>query len=134
MSNISLSHLAFDRGIDRVTYTRQQEATQLPEREEALPPDLGGRAQLDALLSRPTLDDALDAAVRPLLENRDLLMPSRFGQALQSALQHLTDAAERTHDASTDQARTLNRAVRLLKEETGLRDLVQMYRSALYQG
>ena len=86
MSNISLSHLAFDRGIDRVTYTRQQEATQLPEREEALPPDLGGRAQLDALLSRPTLDDALDAAVRPLLENRDLLMPSRFGQALQSAL------------------------------------------------
>ena len=54
--------------------------------------------------------------------------------ALQSALQHLTDAAERTQDASTDQARTLNRAVRLLKEETGLRDLVQMYRSALYQG
>lgn len=86
------------------------------------------------MLSRPTLDDALDAAVRPLLENRDLLMPSRFGQALQSALQHLTDAAERTQDASTDQARTLNRAVRLLKEETGLRDLVQMYRSALYQG
>ena len=75
MSNISLSHLAFDRGIDRVTYTRQQEATQLPEREEALPPDLGGRAQLDALLSRPTLDDALDAAVRQQLQDLGDLQP-----------------------------------------------------------
>lgn len=134
MSNISLGHLAFDRGIDRITYARQDVLTQLPEREDAPPPDLGARPQVDALLSLPTLDDALDAAVRPQLENRDLLLAARFGQVLQGALQQLVDAAERTQDTSSDEARTLNRAVRLLKEETGLRDLVQMYRSALYQG
>ena len=33
-----------------------------------------------------------------------------------------------------EDARALNRAVRLLKDEAGLRDLVAMYRSALYQG
>lgn len=140
MSNVSLGHLAFDRGIDSITYARQEGLQALPEREEAPPPDLGTRPQVETLLSLLTLDDALESAIRPQLENRDLMVPARFRQALEDALARLTDAAEQTQPAAAggdnagDGARVLNRAVRLLKEECGLRDLLQMYRSALYQG
>lgn len=139
MSNVSLGHLAFDRGIDSITYARQEGLQALPEREEAPPPDLGARPQVETLLSLLTLDDALESAIRPQLENRDLMVPARFRQALDDALARLTDAAEQAQpvggdNSAGDGARVLNRAVRLLKEECGLRDLLQMYRSALYQG
>jgi type III secretion protein X len=138
MSNVSLGHLAFDRGIDSITYARQEGLQALPEREEAPPPDLGARPQVETLLSLLTLDDALESAIRPQLENRDLMVPARFRQALDDSLARLTEAAEQTQpaggDSAGDGARVLNRAVRLLKEECGLRDLLQMYRSALYQG
>jgi type III secretion protein X len=148
MSDMKLGGLAFDRGIDRVTYARQDTATMLPERGEAAPPDVGSRPQLDALLSRPSLDDGLEEAIRPQLENRDLLAPARFRQALDGALAQLRETAERMQpaaqaagnntdtgtDTGTEQLRLVNRAARLLNEECGLRDLLQMYRSVLYQG
>mgnify|MGYP006949442959 CR=1 FL=1 len=43
-------------------------------------------------------------------------------------------AAQRQPAGGDDELRILNRATRLLSEEVGLRDLVQMYRSTLYQG
>ncbi len=129
-----LGHLAFDRGIDRITHARQQELPSLPEREQALPPDVGTQPQLESLLALPTLDDALNAALRPQLAQRDLLMPARFRDALQGALERLGAAAEQAQAGAPEDARTLNRAVRLLKEESSLRELAQMYRSALYQG
>lgn len=145
MTDIHLSSLNFDRGIDRITHAGRGTLAMLPEREQAPPPDTGTRPQLEALLALPTLDDVLNAAVRPQLQNRDLLVPTRFRQALEGALEHLGQAAQDAQDAQdmsaaqpTDErsssARTLNRAVRLLKEESALRDLLQMYRSALYQG
>ena len=96
MSNVSLGHLAFDRGIDSITYARQEGLQALPEREEAPPPDLGARPQVETLLSLLTLDDALESAIRPQLENRDLMVPGRFRQALDDALARLTEAAEQT--------------------------------------
>ena len=74
---------------------------------------------------------------RPQIVNRDLLVPARFREALDNALQHLRDAAAQRQpagDGGDDDLRMLNRATRLLSEEVGLRDLVQMYRSTLYQG
>ncbi|CUJ34481.1 Uncharacterised protein [Achromobacter xylosoxidans] len=68
------------------------------------------------------------------MSNRDLLLPGKFAQALQSTLEGLSAAAEQGPERSADDARALNRAVRLLKDEAGLRELVAMYRSALYQG
>ncbi|MNU04891.1 hypothetical protein D3C72_2494970 [compost metagenome] len=61
-------------------------------------------------------------------------MPGKFQHALQSALDGLSAAAEQMQHQNEDATRTLNRALRLLKDEAGLRDLVTMYRSALYQG
>lgn len=139
MADIHPSHLSFDRGIDRIIHASEGKAGALPEREQAQPPDMAARPQLETLLALPTLDDALDAAVRPQLHNRDLLVPARFRQALDQTLERLGQAAQQAQEArptddGSDTARTLNRAVRLLKEESALRDLLQMYRSALYQG
>lgn len=142
MPNIHPSALTFDRGINSITHARQDTLTSLPEREQAPPPDVGSRPQLDVLLALPTLDDVLDAAVRPVLENRDLLVPTHFQKELVDTLNRLLEAATQAHaeqktpsaDDNSDTTRTLNRAARLLKEESDLRDLLQMYRSTLYQG
>ncbi|GAB1387126.1 hypothetical protein MASR1M59_22740 [Melaminivora sp.] len=131
---LHLSHLAFDRGIERITHAQPQDLPTLPEREQSLPPDAGAQPQLDNLLALPNLDDHLTAALRPQLTQRDLLMPSRFDQALHSALGQLSTEAEQLQDMAPEDARVLNRAVRLLKEESSLRELAQMYRNALYQG
>ena len=135
MTDMRISGLVFDRGIDSITYAQQDAQPTLPERGESAPPDVGARAQLSALLDRPSIDDFLESSTRPQIANRDLLMPARFRERLDNALQQLRDvAAQRQPAGGDDELRILNRATRLLSEEVGLRDLVQMYRSALYQG
>ena len=136
MSDMKLGGLVFDRGIDRITHARQDATGGLPERGESAPAETGARAQLDTLLAQPSLDDVLETVLRPQLEHRELMVPARFRAALDDVLQRLGTEAEAApaSGADADQTRILNRAVRLLKEECGLRDLVQMYRSTLYQG
>ncbi len=133
MSDLRINSPVFDRGIDSITYAQSNAASTLPERGDASPPDVGVRAQIDQLLQKPSMDSRLDTALRPELTNRDLLLPGRFQEALSGALTRLRQAAHDGPEAS-DQSRVLNRAVRLLSEESNLRELVQMYRSALYQG
>ncbi len=106
----------------------------LPERQELAPPADGVKAQLAQLLDTPNIDRYLDSQLRPTVANRDLLLPGKFAQALQATLDGLSAAAEQSQDRNPEDARALNRAVRLLKDEAGLRELVAMYRSALYQG
>ena len=135
MTDMRISGLVFDRGIDSITYAQQDAQPTLPERGESAPPDVGARAQLSALLDRPSIDDFLESSTRPQIANRDLLVPARFRERLDNALQQLRDvAAQRQPAGGDDELRILNRATRLLSEEVGLRDLVQMYRSALDQG
>lgn len=131
--------LAFDRGIDSVTHLRPDDIRGLPLRQEGPPSELGGRPQLEALIDQPTLDQVLEDALRPQLENRELMVPSRF----QSVLEGLHTALSRKLEEETsgegtslepEDRRILQRAVRLLKSEQDLRSLVQMYRSVLYQG
>ena len=66
------------------------------------------------------------------------MSPVHFRQELNGVADRLRDAAARLQGAAgeqdADQLRVLNRATRLLNEECQLRDLVQMYRSVLYQG
>lgn len=133
MSDIRFNSLVFDRGIESITHARPEAATTMPESGDAPPPDVGARAQLDGLLQEHSMDDRLDEALRPRLENRALLAPARFHAALGAVQLLLRQTAQERADDSTE-ARVLNRAVRLLVEESSLRELVQMYRSALYQG
>lgn len=120
---------AFDRGLDRIIHG-DSAAPALPQQHELAPSELEGVGQLERLFEQRSLEDRLEAAVRPEVSDRDLLLPAAFRAALDRALGTLRDAAEHR----PDDARVLNRAARLLKEETDLRDLVAMYRGALYQG
>ena len=133
MSEIRINSLVFDRGIESITHAHQQTASTLPERSDASPPDVGVRGQLDLLLQKPSMDDRLDEGLRPSVEHRGMLLPGRFQDALGGAIQHLRQVVQNDTGAS-DPSRVLNRAARLLGEELNLRELVQMYRSALYQG
>jgi len=133
MPDISPNRLmSFDHGIDTIVYARKDEqaARNLPDRRNLMPSDDPVRAQLTQLLEKPNTGRFLEDALRPEIGNRDLLMPSQFAEALREALKGLARLAE----SGAGDSRVLNRAVRLLKEETNLRDLVAMYRSALYQG
>ena len=135
MSDMRISGFAFDRGLDGISYAgRETTGQHLPERQELAPPADGVKAQLAQLLDTPNIDRYLDGQLRPPVANRDLLLPGKFAQALQTTLEGLSAAAEQSQDRNPEDARALNRAVRLLKDEAGLRDLVAMYRSALYQG
>lgn len=132
MSNLGVNRLMnFDHGIDDIVYAgKEQNAEGLPDRRNLLPSDDNMRAQLSQLLEKPNTERFLEESLRPEIKDRDLLMPGQFANALRETLKSLTQAAE----TAGGDARTLNRAVRLLKEETNLRELVAMYRSALYQG
>lgn len=137
MSDIKLGpSLAFDRGIDQITYVRKNDAQALPQREEGMPADLAMRPEVETLLSQPSLDSDLEAALSPRLQHRELLSPQQFRQELESVQQHIRQIAQRLESMPdrTEDLRALNRATRLLNEECNLRDLVQMYRSVLYQG
>jgi type III secretion protein X len=133
MSDIRFNSLVFDRGIESITHARPETMSTMPERGDVPPADVGARAQLDGLLQLASMNDRLDAALRPRLANRALLTPGRFHAALGAVHQWLRQSAQQCASDS-DNARVLNRATRLLGEETSLRELVQMFRSALYQG
>ena len=106
MSDMRINGLAFDRGIDGISYASRDAGGQhLPERQELAPPADGVRAQLAQLLDKPTAARYLDDSLRPPLANRDLLMPAKFQQALQSALDGLGAAAEQHSGAVALQVR-----------------------------
>ncbi|MBV7485214.1 hypothetical protein [Bordetella sp. BOR01] len=131
MPDLHITGLTFDRGIDAIAYASKETSTQhLPERQDLPPSSDGVKAQLAQLLDKPNIERFLEDALKPSIGNHDLLMPGRFSQMLATTLDSLSAAAEQ----GGEDARVLNRAVRLLKEETGMRELVAMYRSALYQG
>ena len=142
MTDIRISNLVFDRGIESITFAAHDARQNLPERGDSAPPEISTRPQLSALLEKPSIEVFLDSAVRPSIENRDLLTPVRFREALESALQCFRDAAQAHQETGNtgtpgnreEDLRILNRATRLLTEEQGLRDLLQMYRNALFQG
>lgn len=128
----------FDRGIDSITFKAGDATTNalaLASQKDLPPSDQISRPQLEQLLAMPNLESFLEDAIRPELADRELLMPGKFRQTLERALVHLQQAgSERQSSGDTEGAKVINRASRLLTEEAGLRELVQMYRSALYQG
>lgn len=124
----------FDRGIDLITYQGGQATQGLPDPRELTPSEQAGRPQLEQLLALPNMETFLEDTLRPHLGDPDLMLPGKFRQALESACDSLRQMADALTNQSPDQAKLLSRAARLLSDESSLRDLLQMYRSVLYQG
>src|SRR5690554_473834 len=123
-------HLALERGLERIIQSEHGQP-ELPAQQNVTPAEVEAVGQLDRLFRQPSLEDALEGAMRPVLDNRELLSPSAFRDALNRAHDELRALAT---EQTPDDARVLNRCARLLKDEFELRDLLAMYRGALYQG
>lgn len=132
----------FSQGIESISHAPATKAFSLPASTNAPLANAGERSHLEALLQKPSMDSRLDAALRPPLENRDLLLPGKFRAALAQARELVRQAASQPRrerrkagDApASEESHVLNRAARLLDEDAADRDLGQMYRSTLYQG
>ncbi len=124
----------FERGIDTIVVDKGQAHAQLPDLQLLLPLEDASQPQLERLLAADTFDRLLDAAARPAIADRTLLLPSRFNECLRGALAALKQEAAQRKDRNAPEAKALRRAVRLLTEEDELRELAHMYTSALYQG
>ncbi|MCD2512851.1 hypothetical protein [Comamonas endophytica] len=137
----------FSQGIESISHASTTQAFSLPASTNAPLSEAGVRSHLEALLQKPSMDSRLDAALRPPLANRDLLLPGNFRAALGAARELLRQAALQRQAAArrrdprkpgeaeaSQEFPVLNRAARLLDEDAADRDLGQMYRSTLYQG
>lgn len=132
MTNLHTNGLTLDRGIEGVSHRgRDADNNDLwPDQQSLPPPSQIVRAQVAELLSSPDTTGYLKAALQPTISNPELLTPSRFHTTLSNALTDLRDVVDAKHENS----RIFNRAIRLIAEEIGLRELTHMYRSTLYQG
>lgn len=124
----------FNRGIDSITFKAGESPLSLASQKDLPPSDQMTRPQLEQLLAMPNLESFLEEAIRPDVMDRELLMPGRFNQTLNSTLGNLQKFSDDIQGSDAEGAKIINRASRLLTEEAGLRELVQMYRSVLYQG
>lgn len=125
----------FERGIDSIVGTPEGvDVLYLPDTHELAPAALVRATALDELLSVRNLESLLEASVRPELAERDLLSPQRFRATLNSVLARFAHVADARRHANPRLARTLDGAARVLADETELRDLLQIYRTALLQG
>lgn len=132
MTNLYTNGLNLERGIEGVSHLSRESDGQYhwPDRPSLPPPSQGIKEQLAELLNSPDTSGYLNAALQPTISNADLLTPMRFHATLSTALNNLRNVA----DGQQEPSRVLNRAIRLLAEEIGLRELANMYRSTLYQG
>ncbi len=128
-----LDRYSLDRGLDSITRTSRPEVP-LPEAAQLSPAAQISRPELDKLLHRPNLQDYVAEQLQPPIADRQLLTPQLFERTLHSAVRSLRELAAQREQHSANSASAISKGARLLTEEANLRDLLGMYRSALYQG
>lgn len=134
MSDVKFSvNNFFERGLDDITYANTTDHAGLPPQSE-LPPAEVRSQQLNQLLNLPNMATFLEEAIHPDIDDREQLTPGRFRQTLATTLVSLTQLAESMSASDPAEAKVINRAVRVLRDEASLRDLIQMYRTAVHQG
>lgn len=124
MNDAALQALRFDRGLTEVLHTGVQPA--LPSQRQLEPAEALAAQHLAALLAPRGLAAELEAALVPAVDDRALLLPGAFRQALEGARAALAQAA------AADAA--LQPALGALDDELALRELAAMYRGVLHQG
>src|ERR1700684_813114 len=126
-----LDRYRLDRGIDSISRNTQPEIP-LPDAAHLPPAAQLSRPELDRLLWRPNLQDYLAEQLLPEIADRQLLTPQRFERTLRAAVGRLRELAAREDRAG--RAPLLSKAAHALAEEANLRELLNRYRSALFQG
>lgn len=128
--DINIKGVSFDRGIDRIISADEQPRGGLPGDGRLAPGETRTLPRLDRILHADTLADALHDELAPRLDDRGILIPDQFHRALSDALDDLRSAQK----AQPEHAATFREAQAVLREERELRDLLDMYRNALFKG
>jgi type III secretion protein X len=129
--NYGLDRYSLDRGLDSITQSTRPEVP-LPDASHLPPAEQLNRPELDRLLHQPNLQDFLAGQLRPEINDRALLTPQRFERTLRQAGQTLRDLS--SAGATREPSPAMSKAARALSEEANLRELLNMYRSTLFQG
>ena len=129
--------LFFKCGINSITRKKllnSKEST--PDNFDLSPSEQGLRPQLEQLLHQSDGNSFLEEKLTPDLDDRELLLPGKFQKALDDSLEEMEKIVKEMHlhNSSDANVKVLNRAVRVLREDIELRDLLRMYRAALLQG
>jgi type III secretion protein X len=124
------SPFPMDRGIDKILRREESKEVDTGPAADISPAFSPVKPRLEQLYALPNLEDYLAAMLAPSINEPLLLLPQRFNNALQDAVEVLEEEA----DEDPRLARLLRRASRLMRDQVALRDLVQMYRSALLKG
>jgi type III secretion protein X len=119
-----------DSGIDRILRRDEGKEVETGPAADISPAFSPLKPRLEQLYALPNLEDYLAAMLAPLVNEPLLLLPNRFNNALRDAVESLDTLAEEDPRL----ARLLSRAARMMRDQVALRELVQMYRSALLKG
>ncbi len=128
---VKLDTFVFDRGIDRIIRSDARDAG-LPDAAHLPPSDLAGGPELDKVLGAAEPAGLPGRCACSRRSPTRHCSPRRVSSARCATRSTRSPAPPRR--PAPDATRALSRAQRLLKEEAGLRELVDMYRSALFQG
>lgn len=127
----AIDRYSLDRGLESVTRSSRPEMP-LPDATHLPPAEQLNRPEIDRVLHQPNLQDFLANQLKPEIPDRQLLTPQRFERTLRQAAQSMRELS------STDNGRApapvVAKAARALNEEANLRELLNMYRSTLFQG
>lgn len=121
----------FARGIDAITQRgrlAEHNLPELPDLARLAPPEYQRLPALDQLLAGNALDHHIEAAIRPVIHEPEMLLPRPFARALEEAQQAVCRASERHGSPAV-----LARAAKLLAQEHEWRELARACREALYQ-
>jgi hypothetical protein len=124
------SPFPMDSGIDKILRRDEAKEVETGSAADISPAFSPVRPRLEQLYALPNLEDYLAAMLAPLINEPLLLLPHRFNNALNDAVEGLDAQAEQDPRL----ARILKRAARMMRDQAALRELVQMYRSALLKG
>lgn len=102
----------FERGIERVTFTRGQAVQTLPNTRELPPPEAAVESNLARIFRQPNLNQWLLENFRPHLTDRSLFVPTVFKLLVLETGKSLNAAAQRTPADS----RVLRRAADILSD------------------
>ena len=123
--------LSLDVGIERVLSSPQPEQPSLPDMGQVLPGDDGYQLELERVLYPDSLEQALLRSLKPEVKHRDLLSATRFQAAVEQAQEGLRKTLAQID--SREDRKKIRRAIDVLEEMKGLRDLLNAYRHVLHR-
>lgn len=130
MVDIRIGGFNFNQGIDRIINQSEDLSKKLPQTSSLPPAEDVGMDRLASVLNKPGIKDILEAELKPVIDDRGLLAPGAFKQALGDAISELEKL--RTEDSQNEKA--YRAAIRVLNENREIEGMLQNYVRALFKG